>query len=312
MTSFTVSLTQNDWDKVLGGWRCPVLKIPGAEVNRLYANGSQLDEAWYRPEPNQQLIRWARSDSPPDSAALAVTLTKDLVATEKRDFWKTLALFVPVLAAAVSALGGYAAATSGANAKQKPPAAAASAAAPAAAGSGSAANALAQRETYERWTVVGHVKVEDSGPYAVLAMVHPPIIPLRETGRFEAQIPVLNRGNGDLEFPTLTFVPRQAGYKSASVELGDDRAEFVGTTPARGASRAESSASTAAARQDQKPADGPATGYQSPDYKLLVNFSLSRVEVRKTISVEREKAPYNPEAARKAQRVGSDSSVELK
>lgn len=263
MTSFTVTLTPNDWDKVLGGWRCPVLRIPGAEAERLYAGGAQLDPSWYRIEAREQIVRWARESAPPESAALAVSLTKELAPAEKRDFWKTLALFAPVLAAAVTAAGAYLVAGTK-PAQANPP--------PTLAGEG-----------YERWTVTGRVQVEDASPHAVTAMVQPPIIPLLETGTFNADIPVFTRANGDVALPTLTFFPRQPGYKPTSVELGDPRAERVGQT---------TNPPTASAA-----ASGAAPGYATLDHQLKVDHKRRRIEVGRVVRVERERTAYDPVAA---------------
>jgi hypothetical protein len=201
MIAFTIALTQNDWDVTRRGWRCPVLKIPGAKVDGLYA-GAQLDESWYKADGVHEIVRWARSETPPATAALAVKLPEDWTPRESKDFWKKLAIVVPIVTALITTSGTYLAA------KKANPQTDAS---------------------YESWTVTGRAMLRDRPAQnerpLVHAIVKPPQIWINEHGNFDAKIPVLNN-NGDRNFPAVTFMAYEPGYQPDTVELDPGKPAF--------------------------------------------------------------------------------------
>lgn len=282
MIAFTVSLTPNDWDNARNGWRCPVLKIPGARVDALYAGG-QIDDAWYKVDAGQEIVRWARSEDAPKAAALAVTLTKDLAPS----FWKNLAIVVPIITALITTLGAYAVTKQWPNSSGDPstkkPAVSSTIAAP----------------YYERWTVTGRVLLgEPSVPnyYTVYSMVKPPEISFNPNGKFEADIPVLLKGDGDRQFPSLTFASYQPGYKQVTVELDDDRSGADGPGDSRGRAKDGSPSKESRASKDAaaKKADA---GFVRPDFKLTTHPERRRIVIEAPITLERVPAYSSDRAA---------------
>lgn len=264
MISFTVSLTESDWNRVLGGWQCAALKIPGAVVESFFADGLKIDSEWYAVDHANQLVRWIRNDSPPQLAAIVLRLTRDLVTSDKLDFWRKLAIVVPVLAALVTSLGAVLVA----RVKTPTPESKTQAAAP-----GSSAPKPASIDPiYERWTVVGELRVEDNTPNMVMPSVHPPMIPVRPSGRFEADIPILLRPTGDREFPTLSFTPRLSGYVTENVELSGSSAGPAGRTPG-------------------------ATNYQPTDFKVRVLAEQRKIVIDREILIRRAPSNYSPTKA---------------
>ena len=50
--SFLTTVTKNDWDSKIGGWRCSALKIPGAGIDTVYVNGDRADKDWIKLKMN--------------------------------------------------------------------------------------------------------------------------------------------------------------------------------------------------------------------------------------------------------------------
>jgi hypothetical protein len=74
-TEFTLTVGSNDWDAQTGGWRCPALQIPGAEVAAIYSGGRRADSTHFVVEHG--VIRWTQKSHPSD-AAVTIRLTRDL------------------------------------------------------------------------------------------------------------------------------------------------------------------------------------------------------------------------------------------
>jgi hypothetical protein len=81
IVKFDVSLSQEDWDFRLGGWRCNALLIPGAKVEAVYHDGNKADTKNYSDEDS--VIRWSTSPVP-DKVLVRISLTKDLNEIEER------------------------------------------------------------------------------------------------------------------------------------------------------------------------------------------------------------------------------------
>jgi hypothetical protein len=78
--TFSVTLTDHEWDSLTGGWRCDALFLPHASVASVFANGERVDASRYSIE--QQFIRWAGGDQRPDAITVRfsvanVALTPD-------------------------------------------------------------------------------------------------------------------------------------------------------------------------------------------------------------------------------------------
>ena len=278
MITFTVSLTQNQWNKELGGWNCPVLKIPGAKVDAFYDAGTKRDDALYQVDVDHEIVRWT-SDPVPVTAALAVRLTQDLAPKEQRDFWKGFGLFVPIITTVISAAVTYMVATQAHDAKLE--------------------NAKVPKEAagpfYERWTVTGRVATTDPslGLYHVYTMMKPPEITFNELGKFEADIPILAKENGLRIFPSLTFAVRQAGFKPVTVELGDNR------THTKDAAKAGAT---------DKQIATPESEYRPPDFGLKLDQQNKLIDIGKIIQLARDEQPYSEKRAASEQSKSLEAS----
>jgi len=94
--AFTTSLTEQEWEAGLNGWRCPVLKIPGAKVEDVLAGGARADKSWYEVIYEHGVIRWVRPD-PPGRALVFIRLTEELTTTELSHWWKKFGIIVPII-----------------------------------------------------------------------------------------------------------------------------------------------------------------------------------------------------------------------
>ena len=53
--SFMITLSPGEWLSDVGGWRCEALKIPGARIDAVYAENSQVDPACYKADATHAL-----------------------------------------------------------------------------------------------------------------------------------------------------------------------------------------------------------------------------------------------------------------
>lgn len=106
--AFTTTITERDWDSELSGWRCPVLKIPGAIVEAVFVAGARVDASWYEVLNEHSLIRWVRQDHP-QQAVVSLKLTEELSTKELTLRWKKLAIVLPLMSSIIVALiaGGF-------------------------------------------------------------------------------------------------------------------------------------------------------------------------------------------------------------
>jgi hypothetical protein len=101
--TFMTRLTDAEWDEVIGGWRCPALQIPGATVDGIYVEGSQVDSGRFQVLEGQHIVRWMPSDKP-QRVAVVIKLTKELALGSETDKWKKRAILLPFIATIVAAL----------------------------------------------------------------------------------------------------------------------------------------------------------------------------------------------------------------
>jgi hypothetical protein len=100
---FTITLSDDDWDSVKGGWRCPALQIPATQVKNVYVSGSTVDPKLYDVNNELCLIRWS-SGSHPRQAAVHIQAQKALSTEELTSRWKKIAIVLPVVGALAAAL----------------------------------------------------------------------------------------------------------------------------------------------------------------------------------------------------------------
>jgi hypothetical protein len=103
---FTVAVSQNDWDAELGGWRCSALRIPGAEVDNVFVEGTSMDKTRYFVWREYEMIRWT-SKPEPKTATISIKLTEALSTKKKTDFWKTFSALAPIVAALITVMLSY-------------------------------------------------------------------------------------------------------------------------------------------------------------------------------------------------------------
>ena len=100
---FAIRLTNEDWDEVMHGWRCPVLSVPGAIVEAVYVEGNRIDSARYEVLAQNTFLRWIAADHP-QRVAVSIKLTEALSLGSETERWKRLAILLPVLATIVAAV----------------------------------------------------------------------------------------------------------------------------------------------------------------------------------------------------------------
>ncbi|NJN88803.1 MAG: hypothetical protein HC881_24120, partial [Leptolyngbyaceae cyanobacterium SL_7_1] len=63
--SFKLRLTDEEWENDEGGWRCSAMKIPGAEIEEIYAEGKALHSEVYKVDQKQEMILWRSTNTKP-------------------------------------------------------------------------------------------------------------------------------------------------------------------------------------------------------------------------------------------------------
>jgi hypothetical protein len=103
-TVFTTTLTSQDWDQNLGGWRCPALGIPSIVVDAMFVSGKKADTRNFEVLAENEIIRWSASDDHPSQATVSLRINKELSTQELTSRWKKLAIVLPVVASIVVAI----------------------------------------------------------------------------------------------------------------------------------------------------------------------------------------------------------------
>jgi hypothetical protein len=93
---FTVTLSNDDWDPIKGGWRCPALQIPETEIKNVYVDGSAVDPKLYAVNSALCIIRWSPSTHPKQASA-HVHVRKALSTGELTSRWKKAAIILPII-----------------------------------------------------------------------------------------------------------------------------------------------------------------------------------------------------------------------
>jgi hypothetical protein len=202
--AITTSMTKDDWDTKLSGWRCPPLKIPGATIEALYAESGRIDKAWYEVQPDLTLVRWVHGSVAPPEVTASITLTQELASQDLTQRWKKLAIVLPVAATVVTALIG-----AGLIPKL----------------------ALGRKVICDLWTVTGKARLPPGLDSSDVGMsLRPPDMSLYDDGHFQVKIPLETHEDGTVELTQLLFTPRKpnSGYRAQAVYLNPDNKLVVG------------------------------------------------------------------------------------
>lgn len=103
-TTFTATVTEQDWDKGLRAWRFPALKIPGARLESVFVSGVLVDTSSYEVNYDLNIVRWGDAKEHPRQAVFLIRLTKELSTEELTLRWKKLAVILPFAASVLVAL----------------------------------------------------------------------------------------------------------------------------------------------------------------------------------------------------------------
>jgi hypothetical protein len=197
--SFLVDLRPDAWNEQLRGWSCPVLKIPGAEIDDLYASSHRVDSTWYTAETNIGMVQWVHDDQPPASSTAQLTLTKDLEDQDISIFWKKLAIILPLVFS-------LAAAVITAWAKSQPP---------------PSPPPLPQMSTFDIYHVTGTLALGGLPPSQLVTQFQPPNIAINDDGYFQFDLPIETRRDGARIAPTLLFFSLDPKYRTTVVHLSE-------------------------------------------------------------------------------------------
>jgi hypothetical protein len=103
---FTIKLTSDDWDAGLSAWRCPAVDIPSAFIKDAYAGGQQISNESLAIDKGPARIRW-RGARRPTELYVAIALGEKLSLVSAENFWKRLAIVVPIITAVIGVIGGW-------------------------------------------------------------------------------------------------------------------------------------------------------------------------------------------------------------
>src|ERR1700688_788335 len=186
---FILELRKDDWRENVKGWGCPVLTIPGATLEALYASG-EVNSTWYQVDTRFGMIKWLHQGRPPESATAQIALTKELEDREVSSLWKKLAIILPaVVSIIVAFITAY------------------------------LAHSSTPHQNCSLWTVKGEVALGDLSRHQVVTTIKPPDTDINDDGSFRFTLPTETRsgGGGGDSPPTIIFSPLVGGYKTAVV-----------------------------------------------------------------------------------------------
>lgn len=110
-TSFHVTLTERDWEAGVRGWRCPVLKVPGAKVIDVFVEGNRARASRYEVICESNIVRWELSKVP-EEVTVVIELTKELSPKDLTVRWKQIGIIAPIVAALIGGICGIIATSS--------------------------------------------------------------------------------------------------------------------------------------------------------------------------------------------------------
>jgi hypothetical protein len=103
---FPFTIGEQDWDKELGGWRCPLLKIPGAKVTDVVVQRNSANISSYEVNYDIGIVYW-KLPTPPERATIIVSLTEELSSKDLTHWWKKFAIIVPIISALLAGSLSY-------------------------------------------------------------------------------------------------------------------------------------------------------------------------------------------------------------
>lgn len=103
---FTIRLTEEDWDSDVRAWDCAALDIPGAYIETAFDKGQVLDQTMFKIDHGPARVRWLGSRRP-QQIRLVVGLGEPLTPKSAEEFWKRLAIVVPIITAIITATATY-------------------------------------------------------------------------------------------------------------------------------------------------------------------------------------------------------------
>ncbi len=99
----TLTVTERDWNKNLGGWNCRALEIPGAILEDVFIDGDKADDKLYSIDPKLKIVRWSQTEPPKQAAFVIAISSEDLSSKELTLKWKKMAIILPVFATILAA-----------------------------------------------------------------------------------------------------------------------------------------------------------------------------------------------------------------
>lgn len=104
---FTLRLTSDDWDPGLHAWRCPALDIPSAFIAQARdAKGKPIQLELLKIEKSPARVTWIGAGQPAQ-ISVVVGLREELSLTSKEQFWRRLAVVIPIITAIIGAGATY-------------------------------------------------------------------------------------------------------------------------------------------------------------------------------------------------------------
>jgi hypothetical protein len=104
---FTLRLTEEDWDKDVGAWRCPAFDIPSSFVKSVYSKRQLLSADMFRVEKGPARLTWLGSGHP-EQIVVIVGIGEVLSPASEEAWWKRFALVTPIITALIAAIATYA------------------------------------------------------------------------------------------------------------------------------------------------------------------------------------------------------------
>jgi hypothetical protein len=105
---FTVRLTPDDWEGGLSAWRCPAVDIPSAFIKEARdPDGQPIALSLLSIDEGPARVSWKGPGVHPPKITIVVELGEKLSLVSAENFWRRLAIVVPIITAIIGLLGGW-------------------------------------------------------------------------------------------------------------------------------------------------------------------------------------------------------------
>jgi hypothetical protein len=105
---FTIGLTSDDWKPSLSAWLCPAVDLPSAFIKDAYdPRGKPIATSLLQIDKGPARVSWKGPGARPAEITVALALGEKLSLVSAENFWKRLAIVVPIITAFIGALGGW-------------------------------------------------------------------------------------------------------------------------------------------------------------------------------------------------------------